>query len=131
MSGQYFSDFLNRLDDGVTEFLVPKMRAHSLDKALPELFAAFFVDRFVAHDGKLVRAGCDENEHGVALARLVHSQPMEFFLRCDQWIDIQLPTLNINANLTGRFCFRLLNRLHDPVVLELAQEFLCPHVLPT
>jgi len=129
MSGQYFSDFLDRLDDGVTEFLVPKMRAHSLDKALPEFFAAFFVNGLIADHSKLMRARRDENQHSVPFARLVHSHSVELFLRRDQWIEIQLPALNVNANLTGRFCFRLSNRLHDPVVLELAQKFLRSHVV--
>src|SRR5437588_11686677 len=65
MSGQYFSDFLDRLDDGVTEFLAPKMRAHSIDKALPEFFIAFFVNGLIADHGKLMRARRDEDQHGV------------------------------------------------------------------
>ena len=129
MCGQHFSDFLDRLDDGVTEFLVPKMRAHFIDKTLPELFAAFFVNGLIPDHGKLMPARRDENEHSVPFARLVHSHPVESFLRRDQRIGIQFSALNENANLARRFCFCLLNRLHDPVVFELAQEFLCPHVL--
>jgi len=129
MRGEYFSDLVDRFDECVTEFLAPKMRAHSIDKALPELFAAFFVNGLIADHGKLVRTRRHENEHGVPFARLVHSHPVEPFLRRDQWIDIQFSALNINANLTGRFCFCLLNRLHDPVVLKLAQKFLRSHVV--
>jgi hypothetical protein len=88
MSSQYFSDFLDRLDDGVTKFLVPKMRAHSLDKALPEFLTALFMNGLVADDGKLMRARRDEDQHGVPFARLLHSHPMEPFLRRDQRISI-------------------------------------------
>ena len=63
------------------------MRAHSIDKSLPELFAAFFMNRFIAHHGKLMRTGDDENEHGIAFARFVHTEPMKFLLRRDKWID--------------------------------------------
>jgi hypothetical protein len=131
MSGQYFSDFLDRLDDGVTEFLVPKMRAHSIDEALPEFFAAFFVNGLIADHGKPMRARRDQNEHGVAVRCFVHPEPMKFLLRGGQRIDNQLSTLNINANLTGRFCFRLPNRVHDAVMLELAEKFLRTHGSPT
>src|SRR5438132_14125055 len=107
MSGQYFSDFLDRLDHGVTEFLVAKMRAHPIDKALPEFFAAFFVNGLIANDCKLVRARGDEDQHGVPLARLVHSHSVELFLRRNQRIRIYLSVLNINENLTGLSSFLL------------------------
>jgi len=74
---------------------------HCIDNALPEFLAAFFVNRFVADDGKLMRAGCDENEHGIAFARFVHVEPLKFFLRSGQWISLQLAALDVNADLAG------------------------------
>src|ERR1700680_4931109 len=47
MSGHYFADLVDRLDECVTEFLIPKMCAHSIDKALPEFFDAFFVNGLI------------------------------------------------------------------------------------
>jgi hypothetical protein len=88
MSGQYFSGFLDCLDDGVTEFLVLKMRAHSIDKTLPEFLTALFMNRLIADHGKLMRAWRDEDQHSVPFARLVHSHPVEPFLRGDQRISI-------------------------------------------
>ena len=87
MRRERFTSFLDRLDDCLAEFLVPKMRAHSIDKSLPELFAAFFMNRFIAHHGKLVRARHHENEHGIAFARFVNAEPMKFLLRRDKWIE--------------------------------------------
>ena len=84
------------------------MRTHRLDQSLPELFAAFFVNGLIADHGKLVRARRHENEHGVAFRRLVHSEPMKFFLRGNQWIDIQFAALNKDADLPGRFRLRRL-----------------------
>ncbi len=81
MHCQQFADLPNSFDDGVTEFLVLEMGAHCIDNALPELFAAFFVNRFVTHDRELMRTGRNENEHGIALARLVHAELLKFFLR--------------------------------------------------
>ena len=72
------------------EFLVLKMRAHCFDNALPELVAAFLMNRVVANNGKLVHARRDENEHRIALARLVHAEPMKFLLRSNQWIDTSI-----------------------------------------
>ena len=60
MRGQQFADLLNPFDERVREFLGLKMYSHSFDKALPELLSAFLVDRFVAKDGELVHARCDE-----------------------------------------------------------------------
>jgi len=70
MAVSSFADFVNRFDQRVVEFLVLKMLPHSIDNALPELLAAFFMNGLVAYHGKLMRSGRDEYEHGIALARL-------------------------------------------------------------
>ena len=103
MRSEHFTSFLDRFDDRMAEFLALKMRAHSIDKSLPELFAAFFMNRLVAYHGKLMRAGRDENEHGVAFARSVHAESIKFFLRSNHWIGTQLAALNIDPYLTGGF----------------------------
>jgi hypothetical protein len=128
MRSEHFTSFLDRFDDCVAEFPVLKMRAHSIDKPLPELFAAFFMNGFIAHHGKLMRAGRDENEHGIALARFVHTESIKFFLRSNQWIDTQLAPLNINPNLTGGFRFRFPNRPNDSLVFEPTEKFLRSHL---
>ena len=87
MRSEHFTSFLDRFDDRMAEFLALKMRAHSIDKSLPELFAAFFMNRFIAHHGKFMRARRHENEHGIAFARFVNTEPMKFLLRRDKWID--------------------------------------------
>ncbi len=91
------------MDNRITESLVLKMFAHMIDNSLPKLFPAFLMNRFVADDRKFVRAGRDENKDRVAVMRLVHPQPMKFFLGCDQWIAIELAALNVDPNLTGSF----------------------------
>ena len=88
MRRQRFARFLNPFDYRVAEFLVSKMLAHSFNESLPKSFAAFFVDRFVPHDGELVGARRHENEDGVAFGRLVHAEAMEFFLRRVERIHI-------------------------------------------
>src|SRR5260370_4875974 len=111
----------------MTEFLISKMLAHSVDQLLPKRFAALFRDRLVAHNSELMRARRDENEHSVALRRFVHSKPMKFFLRSDQWIDIQFAALNENPNLTGSFRLRFADCGDDPVVLAFAEKFFGAH----
>jgi len=88
MRGQQFAGLSDRFHDGVAEFLVLKMGAHLIDNSLPECFTAFFVNHLVAYHSKLMCTRRHENEHGVALARLVHTQPVKFFLRCNKRIDI-------------------------------------------
>src|SRR2546428_8913445 len=104
MGGQRFARFLDRFDDGAAEFFVSKMGAHGVDKPLPKLLAAFFVNGFIANDSELARSRCHKNENRVALGRFVDAEPVKFFLGRDQRIDIQLSTLNINADLARSFC---------------------------
>ena len=80
MRGQQFTDFLDALDDGVTKPLILKMDTHSIHNVLPELFAAFFVNRFIANNSELVRPRRNENQHSIAFASLVHSEALKFFL---------------------------------------------------
>ncbi len=80
MRGQQFPDFLDAFNDGATKLLVLKMRPHSIYDVLPELFAAFFVDRLVANNCEFVRSWRYENQHCVALAGLLHSETLKLFL---------------------------------------------------
>ena len=127
MARQHLPDLLNCFDQRVAEFFVLKMGAHLIHDALPELVPAFFVNRFVTDDGKLVRARRHENQHCIAMACVVHAQAMKLSLRSEQWIAIQFAALNKNANLAGRFGFRFANRVNDSVVFEFAEEFSRPH----
>ena len=103
MGAEQFADFLNAFDDGATEFLLLEMLAHSIDHLLPEMLAAFLVNRFIPDHGEFMRPGRNENEHGIALACFIHSQSTKFFLRRDQWVCVQLAALDVNANLAGCF----------------------------
>ena len=127
MGCEYLACFLNGFHERVAEFLVLEVAAHSLDKPLPELLAAFFMDRFVAHDREFVCARRHKNKHSIALVCFMHGEPMKFFLSSGQRIVAQLSSLNINADLPGSFFLRVPNRLPDAIVLELAQEFLRSH----
>ena|SRR5437016_11054308 len=101
MRGQHFADLANRSRQRMTEFFILKMAAHLIDKALPKLLAAPFVNRLVTDDSEFVRPWRYENQHGIALAGLVHSETLKFFLRNLQWIGAQFAALNINANFAG------------------------------
>lgn len=101
MRGQHLAEFVNRFRQGMTEFFILKMAAHSIYNVPPELLAAFFVNRFVANNGELVCARRYENQHGIALAGLVHSETLKFLLCNDQRIGAQFSALNVNANLAG------------------------------
>jgi hypothetical protein len=123
MPGQHGPDFSDRFYQCITEVLILEIRPHSLRDALPEFVAALLVNRFVTDDRELVNARCHKDQHTIALARVVHTKPAKLPLRGDEGIALQLPALNQDANLTGRFGFGFPNRLDDPVVLEFAEEF--------
>ena len=88
MFRQRFAGFFDRFDQRVIELVILKMRAHRIDQALPELFAALFVDGLVANHGELVRAWRHEDKHGVAFLRSVHAELMESFGRGRKRITI-------------------------------------------
>lgn len=127
MRGQHFADFVDRLDQRVTELLILKMASHVFCDLLPEYIAAFLVDRFVANNGELVCARRHENQHRVTLARFVHMEPMKLPLCRNKRIAFQFATLDQDANLPGRFRFSLADRLNDAIVFELGEEFSRPH----
>jgi hypothetical protein len=127
MLGQRFAGFFTRFDPRVTELFALDMGAHGVDQALPELFTALFVDRFIADDRELVRPRGHEDQNGIVLVGPVHTEFVKSLGRGDQRIGIQLSALNINANLTGRFRFGVPNRCNDTIVLELSEKFLRAH----
>jgi len=78
--GEYAPGFLDRFYQRITELLILKMRPHPFHDALPEFIAAFFMNRVVPNDRKFMNARRDKNEHCIALARLVHTEPMKLAL---------------------------------------------------
>ena len=98
MRGQHLANFANRFCQGMAEFFILKMSAHSIHNMLPELFAAFFVNRFIADNGEFVRSRRYENQHGIAFPSFVHSQSLKLFLPNDQRIGVEFTALDIDAN---------------------------------
>ena len=88
MPGQHGPDFLDRFYQRITELLILKMRPHSFHDALPEFIAAFFMNRVVPNNRKFMNTRRDKNEHRIALARLVHTEPMKFPLRRNERITL-------------------------------------------
>ena len=131
MLRQHISDDCDRFADPFCEFMLAETMVHRSDNALPEFVAAFFVNRFIANDSEFMGARRYKNEHGILLPCLVHTEPMKLPLRHSEGIALQFPALDQNANLTGRFRFGVANRLDDPIVLKLAEEFSRSHLLPT
>ena len=129
MPGQDAPYFLDGFYQCITELLILKMSPHFFYNALPEFIAAFLVNRFVADDCQFVSTRHDKNEHRIALARLVHTEPMKLPLCCNERITIQFATQDQNANLTGGPGLRLANRLINPIVLEFAEEFPRSHLI--
>ena len=103
MRGQHFANFVNRFCQRVAEFFILKVNAHCTNNVLPEVFPAFFVNRFVANNGKFVGSRRYENEHRIALESFVHSEALKPSPCNDQRISIQFAALNEDANLARSF----------------------------
>jgi hypothetical protein len=52
------------------------------------------MNRAIPNDRKFMNTRRDKNEHRIALARIVHTEPTKLSLRRDEWITLQLPALN-------------------------------------
>ena len=131
MLREEITGFRNRLDQRVTETFILKLRSHRIDQLLPEYVAAFFVNAAIADHGKFLHPRRDENQDAVVLASIGHAEFVELFLRRGDSIADRA-SLNVNANLPGRFRFRRRDRLHDPVVIEPTQKMFSAHsLLPT
>ncbi len=103
------------------------MLAHSGNQFLPKLFPAFLVNAFVADDSELLRARRHKDQDGIPRGRFLHPELEELFLRSLQGVLFESSALKKNANLPGRFRFRLLDGANDPIVFELAQKVLGSH----
>jgi hypothetical protein len=131
MRRQHLANFVDRFCQCVAEFFILKMNPHSIDNVLPELFAAFFVNRFVADNGELVGPRRYENKDGVALASLVHCEALKFLLRNHHRIGVEFAALNINANFARGFRFRFTNRAYNSFMLKPAEKVSRSHRSPT
>jgi len=78
MALQHGPDLVDRFNQRIAELLILKMHPHSFHDTLPEFIAAFFMNRVVPNNRKFMNTRGDENEHRIALARLVHTEPMKF-----------------------------------------------------
>src|SRR5262249_30048412 len=124
---QGVADVANGIHQRVGELLVSEMVAHFLDEALPQLIAAFLMDRFVADDGELVGARRHPDQNVVVVRVFVEPETMKSFLRGDERIAFYLAALNKTADLARRFRFCIADRLHNRVVLEFAEKFFRAH----
>jgi hypothetical protein len=132
MGGEHSTNFVDPIYQRMTELLILKMRAHSFYHALPELFAAFLMNRLVANNSELMNTRRHKDQHRIALARFVHAEPTKLLLRRKKGISVQLAALDENANLTGSPRFRFANSLDESVVLKPGKEFSRSHFcLPT
>ena len=120
MLRQHLSDYCYRSADPFCEFILTEAIMHRSDNALPEFVAAFSVNRVVPNNRKFMNTRRYKDQRRIALPRLMHPKPMKLSLRRKEGIALQLPALDQNANLTGRFRFRVANRFDDPIVLKFA-----------
>src|SRR6202008_3017873 len=70
-----------------------------------------------------------ENQDGVAFGRLVHPELKKLLLRAGQRVLFEFSPLQKNADLPRRFRFGRLDRFCDPIVLELPEKIVRPHVI--
>jgi len=88
MALQHAPDLLDRFNQRIAKLLILKMHPHSFHDTLPEFIAAFFMNAVVPNNSKFMNTRCDKNEHRIALARLMHTEPMKLPLRRNERITL-------------------------------------------
>jgi len=86
------------------------------------------VDADITDHGIFLCSWRHKDQNGISTGGLLHSQLKEFPFRPGEGIAFKLPALNKNAYLAGAFSFRLLNRLHDAVVIEAPKKTMSAHL---
>jgi hypothetical protein len=103
------------------------MFAHPDNEILPKLLAAFLVDAVIADHREFLSARRHKNQNGVAFGRLLHPKLDKFFLGAFQSIFFESSSLKKHPDLSGRLRFGRFDRVHDAIVLELADESVRAH----
>jgi len=103
MRCQHLGDFVNGFGKRLAEFFMLKVSPHPVDNALPELFAALVVNRFVTDNSEFVCSWCYKNKDAVALPRFVHCEMLKFLLGNHYRIGVEFSALNIDTYLAGSF----------------------------
>ena len=85
---QHVADDCDRSAETFGKFMLAEAMVHRSNDALPEFIPAFFMNRFIANDSEFVNTRRHKNEHRIAFARLVHTQPVKLFLRRDKRITV-------------------------------------------
>src|SRR4051812_8968172 len=106
MAGQELPRFANRMHERIGKILRLKMRPHCFCERLPERLTTPVVHAAIADDGKLLRAGRDENKDGVAVARASHAEPFELPASFGYRVR-HFAALNENPDFAGGFRLRL------------------------
>ena len=127
MRGQNVADLFNRVDDCLGEPLIPEVLPHRADHLLPVIVPALLVNGLVPDYGEFVRTRRDKEEDCVAIASLLHAEPAEPLPRRHQRISVQLPSVNIHADLSRAERLRLSDRSYHAVVIDLAEELFGSH----
>ena len=99
---------------------------------MPEVGAEFFMDAFVADNGKLLRAWSEIKQDGVAIPSRAHPELLETACRAtDDLICPNLTSGDKDTDFAGGPAFGLLNRLNNRGLVELAEEVVRSHCCPT
>src|SRR5687767_5026156 len=99
MHRQKVARTLNGFDQRRLKMFLLKLLAHSAHQIVPKFLAALLVNAFVADDSEFARSRHDEDEHGVALFRAMHSQAVKLVAREIERISLGFTALDVNPNL--------------------------------
>lgn len=118
MFGQQVTGFVDAVHQGLGPLLLLEIAGHFVGDVVPELFAAFFVDGFVAYDGKIAGFGGDENQYIVMIGPLVQVHAGKIFLGGDDRIS-DFVMANENMDPAAGLLLSFTNGGEDRIVIDL------------
>ena len=128
MVGEKIARHRDAADDRFGETTGSELIGHFGGDLLPQVAAEFFMDAFVADDGKLLRPRREIKQDRVAILSGAHPELLETARRAiDDLISLNLTSGDKDTDFAGCPAFGLLNRLNNRGFVQLAKEVMRFH----
>jgi hypothetical protein len=126
--GEKIARHRDAADDRFGETTRSELIGHFGGDLLPQVAAEFFMDAFVADDGKLLRPRREIKQDRVAILSGAHPELLEAARRAiDDLISSNLTSGDKDTDFAGCPPFGLLNRLNNRGFVQLAKEVMRFH----
>ena len=121
---QRFTNFGDHPGEAAGIVGLVKMAENIFDPLVPKPGTHFFMDAFVAKEGKLAVLESDIDQHAIAGGRLFHVETGENLGGPMQGVDIAAAAFDIYPDLAAGALFRVLDGRYDLLLLRLVKKLL-------